>query len=404
MKKIVIIGGGYGGLRAAEILSKTKDEDLEILVIDKNLYHYLQTEVYGFIAGKYNFDEITIDLEHWSMGFSNVNYLQANILKVDEKENYIMSEDGDKIDFDYLIVAAGALTHINRSIDGLREHCFGVKKLNSAYDFRREVETLIYSKLQGTDDNSSKPKSCNIVIGGAGLSGVEIAAELGYVLRKYGKVSGKNIQNIQIYLLNRSKTILPGMSDFLISSSTKRLKKLGVHLYLNKEMKKVDDTHVYCSDGEKLPYKFIIFTGGIKAFGLNKHIDIPKNNINQFIVDDYLNICNSQHIFAIGDCAEINNLSGEWLPPTAQVAEAAAAYAAKNIQAQLNNEKPDKFDMKIHGMFVALGGKYGAGELFGFKVNGYIGYLFKRAITVFYNVGLHLHINTGFKKRNHKES
>jgi len=396
MKRVLVIGGGYGGLRAIEFLSKHKD--IDIILIDKNPYHYLQTEAYGYIAGRFDVHDIAIDLNNWCRGFKErVRFIHEEVSSVDFDDQSVHINDL-VLSYDYLIIAIGAKTNFFSFIDGLRENSYGVKNLQRAYDFRKEFENLIYTKLQ--DEEGCNKGELNIAIGGAGLSGVEVAAEMAYVLQSYSKTIGDTANEINIYLIDASETILPGMGQYTISNTEKRLEELGVKILTSAFISTVDASYIHFKDGEKLNYCFMIFTGGIKAAPLNDTIENEKNRLNQLIANSELNIQGHKNVFAIGDCVEIRDREGNILPPTAQIAEKSAEYVARTIRKRIDGEKSEPFDGSVTGVFIALGGKYAVGEMFQYvKVKGYWAYLLKKAITYAYYLGLRLRINTGFKNR-----
>ncbi|TKI69496.1 NAD(P)/FAD-dependent oxidoreductase [Sulfurimonas crateris] len=393
-KKVVVIGGGYGGLRAVEHLSKSSD--IDITLIDKNPYHYLQTEAYGYIAGRFDMHDVAVDLKEWCSGFEKkVEYINDRVTSIEFDEQQV-KRLGGSIPYDYLIIATGAQTNFFSFIKGLREHSYGVKKLQRAYNFRIEFENLIYKKLL----NEKNGEDINLVIGGAGLSGVEVAAEMAHVIEVYKKTIGARVESIKIYLIDASKTILPGVSEFLIKSTQKRLDSLGVKTLRETFIDSMDDSYIYFRDSKKLKYHFMVFTGGIKAAELNDSLDVEKNKISQFIPNSRLNIGNRENVFAIGDCVEIKNAAKEVLPPTAQTAERSAEYVADAIRKKMDKQDIKPFNSSVLGVFIALGGKYSAGEIFGFiKVSGYSAYLLKKAITKAYYLGLRLRINAGYKNR-----
>ena len=397
----MVIGGGYGGLRAIEFLAKHKN--IETTLIDKNPYHYLQTEAYGYIAGRFDIYEIAIDLKKWCHGFSkNVNFIYEEATFIDY-HNQIITTQNQEISYDYLIVASGAQTNFFSFIEGLRENSYGIKNLMRAYNFRKEFENLIYKKLQNEEINDGG--AINLAIGGAGLSGVEVAAEMAYVIESYSKTLGERAKEIKIVLIDASDTILPGMSDYIVKNTHKRLEKLGVQILTSTFISNVDKTTIYFKNGDQLNYYFMIFTGGIKASNLNMKQESQMNKIDQFIPDKELNIYKTKNVFAIGDCVEIRDKDENLLPPTAQIAEKSAEYVANTILQRIAGKPSQPFDGKVSGIFVALGGKYAVGEMFGLiKVKGYWAYLLKKAITYMYFLGLHLRINAGYKNRIKRES
>lgn len=393
MKKIAIIGAGYGGLRAVENL--VDNEELSLYLFDENTYHYLQTEAYGYIAGKFDLDDVALDIKNWCHGFKRpITFIQEKVEYINSKDN-ILTTKARNYDYDYLIISTGAKTNFFNFIDGLDKYGYGVKKLFRSHTFRRSFEDLLYNKLQNTH---AKGKQINLAIGGAGLSGVEIAAEMSDVVKKHIKSIGESASEIKIYLIDASETILPGMSKYIIKNTQNRLDKLGVKTLTRSFIEKIDENTVYFKDSQQLDYTFMIFTGGILANTIESDIKYKKNSIDQYICDKTLRI--DDNIFTIGDCCEIKDKNDITLPPTAQTAEKTAEYVASALKDIISGKEAEPFVGKMDGFFVALGGNYAVGELFDFiKVKGYTAYIFKKIITKSYYIGLKLRLNTGFRKR-----
>ncbi len=398
MHNVVVIGGGYGGLRAIEHLCK--NENVEITLIDKNTYHYMQTESYGYIAGRFDITDVALDLEHWCKGFSkSVKFICTEVQSIDFEHSAVVCEN-DTIHYDELIIAAGARTNFFSFIEGLGEHSFGVKSLERAFHLRQAFERRIDQKL--SQDKESRESHVNIVVGGAGLSGVEISAEMAYTLEKYKNVLGIHANDIRITLVDASETILPGLDPYLIEKSEKRLEELGVKVIKSAFIDKVAADKIYFKEGGSIDYDFMIFTGGIKAVALIEKINTPKNNAGQLIVDKKLRIGDYSNVYAIGDCIELRDNSGTLLPPTAQMAEKTAAFVAKEIKNKIEgkNTAEDGFHASMDGLFVALGGNYAAGILFDkIKVSGIMAFLLKKIISRGYRLGLEVKVNAGYKKR-----
>jgi len=397
MHQVVVIGGGYGGLRAIEHLSK--NENVKITLIDKNIYHYMQTESYGYIAGRFDITDVALDLEHWCKGFKNgVKFICAEVESIDFDNAELLCEN-NTISYDELIIAVGARTNFFSFIEGLNRHSFGVKDLERTFQLRQAFEKRIDQKL--SKDKVSRESYVNIVVGGAGLSGVEISAEMAYTLKKYKKVLGTHAKDIRITLVDSSETILPGLDPYLIEKSENRLEDLGVHIIKSAFINKVEAKEIHFKDGKSITYDFMIFTGGIKAVKLIENMDMPKNHVGQLIVNDRLRIGEHTNVYAIGDCIELRDSSGNLLPPTAQMAEKSAAFVAKEIRSKLKSmAQSDGFDASMDGLFVALGGNYAAGILFDkIKVSGSTAFLLKKFISRGYRLGLEMKVNAGYKKR-----
>ena len=391
MHRIVIVGGGYGGLRAVEKLVKIPN--IEITLIDQNGFHYMQTEVYGFIAGTKDIDELAIDLESWCEGFSQpVRFVHQRVEKIDPDKRLVHLQSMD-IPFDSLIIATGARTNFPPFIEGLREHSYGVKQLKRAFDFHNRFQTMIEQKLEGDEE------TIHIVVAGAGLSGVEVAAEMAYMLKRYKKMIGRHEKEIKIILVDACDTILPGMHPFMIESARKRLLDLGVEIKTSAFIDRVDEKHLHLKNGGSIPHSFIIFTGGIEAVSDFTPENFEKNRLNQLSVTKFLTIPGYENIYAIGDVADIRDEQEKPLPPTAQIAEKSAEYVAKRIAKKMQQEDTAPFAGKMDGLFIALGGRYGVAELFGLHFKGIGVYYMKRIITLIYYLGISLRVNAGYKIR-----
>ena len=393
VKKVAVIGAGYGGLRAIEHLAKNKD--VSLYLFDENSYHYLQTEAYGYIAGRFDLHDVALDLQNWVHGFKNkIHFIQEKVEFIDS-ENNTLKTNKTEYDFDYVIVASGARTNFFKQISGLDTYGFGVKKLFRSHGFRVAFEKLLYEKLQ---DTSSHGKVINLAIGGAGLSGVEIAAEMADVVKKHTKSIGSSAAELQIYLIDASETILPGMGEYIIKNTQKRLESLGINIITSSFIDSVDKETIYFKDKTQLEYTFMIFTGGILANTIDMDKDVQTNRIGQYICDNTLRV--EKNIFTIGDCCELKNADGKLLPPTAQTAERSAEYVAQSITKLMGNKPLEPFKTRVDGVFVALGGDYAVGEMFNIiKVKGHLAYMLKKLITKSYYIGLKLRLNTGFVKR-----
>ncbi len=393
---IVVIGGGYGGLRLIEKLAG--EPGLRITLVDKNPYHYLQTEAYGYIAGRFDIHDVAVDLANWCGGFgASVSFLHARVERIVSAEKRLRTSCGT-IEYDTLVIATGARTHFFGTIEGLRDFSVGVKSLPRAFEFRQRFETLICDNVRQA--RCEHGETLHIAIGGAGLSGVEIAAEMAEVIARHHRTLGSNARRIRIRLIDAADTILPGMHPAVIRHAQKRLDTLGVETITGAFIAKIDAEHITLADGTAMPYHFMIFAGGIEAAVPECDIPLAADPNGQIVVDTFLNIGGDKSLYAVGDCARLTSTQGDTLPPTAQTAEKSAEYAAYCIKTRLHGNTPKPFSAEIDGMFIALGGSYAVGELFGrFHFKGRTAHWLKKAITKSYSYGLKLRINTGFKKR-----
>ncbi|RXJ83261.1 NAD(P)/FAD-dependent oxidoreductase [Arcobacter sp. CECT 8985] len=395
MKKVVVIGGGYAGIYALRELVKNKN--IKITLIDKHTYHNLQPEVYDLIANKSTFADVTIDLTTLCTGFNHnhLEYKNLKVRRIDKTEKKIYTEEKEIVEFDYLIMAAGTRTFFPPQIPGLN-NADDIKKLHRAIDFKQSFEIQLFEKIR---DEAKQCADTHIVVVGAGLSGVEIAAEMAYYSNKFFQRGNFSCDNLKISLISSSASILPGLTQQLINISQERLKELGINIITNTKLEKVENGYCFFSNGTKVNHSFVIFTGGIEASPLTKELNTKTNQKGQLIVNEYMQSTEHENIFAIGDIAEIRNNKDEIMPPTVTIARISGTLAGKNVLKLIEGKSLVKTNPKLDGVLIALGGEYAAGNLFGLvHVKGKIAYFIKKYVFYSYRKPLLKLIKTGYKK------
>lgn len=382
---VVIIGGGYGGIRAMEHLAH--HSQISITLIDKNPYHYMQAEVYDFIANKVDMSSVMIDLPSLCKSFGLVEFVCEEVGGIDTAASTVTTT-AQSIRYDYLIIASGSRTYFPDFIKGLRQHSHGVKSIPAALDFKQQFERSLLNRIEA-QTRGCDVEPFNIVIGGAGLSGVEIAAEMAAYANHFYANGNFGCRGVDVYLIDAYETILFGMDPYLIQSAHKRLVQLGVHVWHNNRIGEVKEKQIILDSGKVLDFEFMIFTGGIAASTLTQHLGFETNGKGHLIVDANLNIPTHENIYAIGDITQAITGEGKFIPPTAQLAERGGEHVARNILLSLKGKSKQPFRYKNQGVMIALGGEYGAGLLpGGIKVKGYIAYLIKKAIFWLYSAPL----------------
>jgi NADH dehydrogenase len=395
LKEVVIIGGGYAGVYALREL--VKDEYIKITLIDKHTYHHLQPEVYDLIANKANIADVTIDLSSLCAGFGHpyLDYKNLKVTDIDYENKIINSEEGERVVFDYLILAVGTRTYFPTSIKGLN-NTNDIKKLHRALYFKQNFEKQLLNKIA---DEAKKCDKTHIAVVGAGLSGVEIAAEMAYYARIFFQRGNFACDNLQISLISSRSTILPGFDKKIIKMANNRLKDLDINIITNTKMDSCDEDWLHLTNGTKIHYSFIVFAGGVEGSNVLLQSNFEKNSKGQVVVDEYLKVNGHDNVFAIGDAAEIKDKSGEIMPANVTVARYSGVTAAKNIIATINNKKLKRCNPFIEGTLIALGGRYAVCDLYGvLKLQGYLAYLIKQYVFFSYKFPLIKYIKKGYNK------
>lgn len=380
-KRVVIVGGGYAGVEALHVLALSGC--CEVVLIDAHPYHYLQTDVYALIANECSLEHVSVDLVALCVSYGDhVTYIKDTIRHIDF-DNRCVSGENSCHSYDYLILSMGGRTAFNTSAIGLKEHSHGVKTLPSALKFKQQFEQKLYQRMESEGGWCSDP--FRIVIGGGGLSGVEIAAEMAYHVNTFYRENTLTCDNIRIYLVIPHENVLEGMDPYLIRRATQRLGSLGVNIINHSRITSVEAHELLLNGTNPLSFDFMIFTGGIVASSVTNTIETPKNKKSQLIVDEYLQLPSYTGIFATGDIAELRDFKGNILPPTAQIAQQSGRCAAENIVALLNGHPMKKGELKLKGVMIALGGNYASVSLLGwFRWSGYGAYWIKGMVMWWY--------------------
>ncbi|WP_457748904.1 NAD(P)/FAD-dependent oxidoreductase [Sulfurimonas sp.] len=390
--KIIVIGGGYGGLKAVAALAK--HETNHITLIDKNAYHFMQTDVYELIANEKDFAKVSVDLFTYCSGFDeNVSFYKQEVLNVDFIHKKVIT-DTQRFSYDYLIIAVGARTKFVKSINGLKEHAHGVKALHRAMYFKQKFEMSLFKKVQ---ESGVTCKPLSIVVAGAGLSGVEIAVQMASFAKEFYCSNNFLCRKLNIILVSSSQQILKGMDEFLVKKSQKRLFDLEVVIKSQTRVVSLTKESVTLSNGEVIAMDFMIFAGGIEPNGLIYKLDLDKNERGFLTITEALHVKRYKEVFAIGDCATLYN-HAKFIAPTADVAEQMGELCSKNIMNLIQHKALQRHNIKSRGILIALGRRYAVGKVAGLHVWGYLAYFIKKAIEKVYFMQLDRHSKKGCHK------
>lgn len=390
--RIIVIGGGYGGLRAIEKLSKNPKN--EITLFDKNPYHFMQTDVYDLIANEDDFAHVSVDLFTFCSGFNNnVTFLKQEVKSVDFKNKKVITAL-QRYSYDYLIIAVGSRTKFVSSVEGLREHAHGIKALHRAMFFKQKFEMSLFHRVEASGTSCTP---LNIVIAGAGLSGVEVAAQMASFSRDFYKKHNFICRKLNIVLINSSKSVLGGFDAKLAKKTDERLKELGIVIKNERKVVAVTHNSVTLSCGETLDMDFMIYTGGIEPNGLVYNLALDKNERGYIITNSYLQVQNYSEVFAIGDCTTIYK-NAKAVPATADTAEQMGELCAKNINNLAESRPLIEHNIDSRGVLIALGKNYASAKIFNIYINGYIAYVMKKIIEKLYATNLNIYSKKGSKK------
>lgn len=390
--KIIVIGGGYGGLRTVEKLAKNPQN--EIVLLDKNSYHFTQTEVYDLIANEEDFAQVTVDLFTFCSGFEgNVTFLKQEVNNVDFKNKKVITTV-QRYNYDYLVIAVGARTKFVEDVVGLRTHAHGIKSLHRAMYFKQKFEISLFKRVE---ESGTSCKPINIIVAGGGLSGVEIAAQMASFSKEFYHKNNFICRKLNIVLINANKHVLYGLDEVLVEKTDIRLKELEIVIKNDRKVVEITQNSVRLNCGEVMQMDFMIFTGGIEPNALVHNLTLEKNRGGYIVSNSYLQAQDYANVFAIGDCTTIYN-EGKVVAPTADTAEQMADICAKNITNLIESKPLIEHKIKSRGILIALGRRYAVAKIFGIYFSGYFAYIMKKCVEKIYAKRLEIRSRRGCKK------
>ncbi|MCA1767579.1 MAG: NAD(P)/FAD-dependent oxidoreductase [Idiomarina sp.] len=364
-ERIVIVGGGAGGLELATMLGRKlgRKKKAKITLIDRNSTHLWKPLLHEVASGALDSRLAELDYRGQSAreGFQ---FLVGTLESVDKDEKSIQlaaikDQQGNEvlaprnIHYDRLILAIGSVT-ADFGTPGVAENCYFLDSLRQADEFHEHLLNEFLRVNQSIEDGQKTKLSLAIVGGGA--TGVELAAELIHsvsLLSIYG-LSYLDQKHFEVRLVEAGKRLLPALPERLSASVEKKLKSLGVEVILDNPVTEVKENRLILSEGEDIQANLMVWAAGVRAPDFVKEwgLDVRKNN--QIIVNEYLQSVSDKSIYAIGDCAGCRIDDEHWVPPRAQSAHQMAECLYQNIVREYRGKSAKAFKYKDRGSLVSL--------------------------------------------------
>lgn len=390
MKRVVILGAGFGGLRAAIVLGKKSKElgrrGYGITLIDKNRYHTYTPLLYEIsttskeTANYLDLKSVaTYPAEGVLLGFP-IEFIQGEVRNIDLANKKIELEDR-QIEYEYLILALGAETNFF-DIPGLKENALELKSFNDALKIRDAIWERVLS--------AESDEAVDIVIGGGGSTGVELAGEIQEWIAQLKKEG--HLCRTSVTLIDVSSTVLKGFEEKIIKQATARLKKLGTNLLLEERVIKVDDGKVFLESGRIAGYDVLVWTGGVKANSIIEKLPLKKEKQNRVAVTGEL-LCASEKpnleiqnkVYGVGDIVCVHDTNGEPVPMVARAAITQGTIAAKNIINTIRGGRASlQYNPQNYPYIIPVGGKYAIAKCWSFTVAGFLGWVLKGLVELNY--------------------
>ncbi len=381
--RVVIIGGGFGGINAARAL---KDADVDITIIDQQNHHVFQPLLYQVATAALSPADIAQPIRTIFRKQDNVRLvLMARVHRIDSASNEVHAGD-EVIPFDYLIVATGA-SHAYFGRDDWAALAPGLKNLDDAVDIRRRV-LIAFEQAEQETDEDTRHRLLSFVVVGGGPTGTELAGALGEISRQTLAREFDRIDPTwaRIYLFEAGPRILQGFPEELSRKAVKYLNTLGVQVRTGFPVTEISEQGVVV-DGKLIPAGTVLWAAGVRASALGAVLDAPLDRAGRVLIQPDLTVPGKPNIFVIGDLASLAGDDGKPLPGVAQVAIQMGKLAGANIERAIRGDTLETFHYNDKGNLAVIGRNRAIADIRGRRLSGILAWLVWLWIHIYFLIG-----------------
>src|SRR5215469_7765123 len=373
--RIVIVGGGFGGLAAAKAL---RNAPAEITLIDRTNHHLFQPLLYQVATSALSPNQIGFPIRGIFKNQKNATVILGEVTGVDKDKKCVLVSDADRLDvpltYDYLILATGA-THSYFGRNEFGRFAPGIKNLADAVAARNKI--LQAFELAEAEENPSRHRDLlTFVLVGAGPTGVEMAGALAVLVKTTLKSDFRRIDpaSARIVLVDMSRRVLGPFSEHLSQAAKQRLENLGVEVRLGHGVDQIDADGVVVA-GERIASKTVIWTAGVAPSPAGKWLKVETDRAGRVRIQRDLTVPGHPEIFVVGDTAALEQ-DGKPLPGVAQVAMQQGHYAGKLIHNRITGRKqPPPFRYFDKGTMAVVGKGFAVLQSWKFQSSGLMAWL-----------------------------
>ncbi|MHB0913624.1 MAG: NAD(P)/FAD-dependent oxidoreductase [Armatimonadota bacterium] len=380
--RVIIVGGGFGGLWCARTLYRYP---LDILLVNRENYHTFLPLAYQVAAAELETEEVAYPLRTIARKWTNVRFKMATVRNVDLDSRTVQTDDVT-LQYDYLILAPGSAEHFS-GVTGADEHSFALKTLRHAINLRNHL-LCCFERAANREDIGLRQRALTFVIVGGGSTGVEFAGALaelahGSFARDYPML---DLRQMRIVVLEAGESLLPEMPASGQTYAINRLRKMGIEVSLRSKVILVEPKAVHLADGTVLPTETVIWTAGVRGIPQAREWGLPEARNGRAAVLPTLQVEGHPDAYVIGDLAYFEQ-DGRPLPMIAPVAIQQGISAAENIGRQVNRQDVQPFRYRDKGSMVAIGRNAAVVRLGGYTIVGFPAWLLWLGVHIFNLIG-----------------
>ena len=363
--RVVIIGGGFGGLAAARVLARAP---VQITLLDRHNHHLFQPLLYQVATAGLSPAEIASPIRRILSAQQNVTVLLAEATAVDPEAKLVHLADGD-LSYDQLILATGA-THSYFGRDHWSLHAPGLKTLDDALEIRRRV-LLAFEKAEREEDAERRRQWLTLVVVGGGPTGVEMAGALAEIARHTLPGDFRHIDptSARVVLVEAGPRVLAAYPPDLSESARRQLEALGVQVWTGAAVTAVDAEGVQMG-GDRLAARTVVWAAGVEASPLARSLGVPLDRAGRVRVEQDLSVPGQPDIFVIGDLAAVES-DGNAVPGVAPAAIQMGRHASANVLRRLRGEPTAAFRYRDKGLLATVGRSRAVAVIGRLKLSGF---------------------------------
>ena len=383
MLNVVVIGGGFGGLK---FLQRAGSSKIQFTLIDKQNHHLFQPLLYQVATAVLSPANIAFPIRRMFKNYKNVKVILDEAVDINRDEKTVTISNGDNIKYDQLIVSTGS-KHSYFGNEDWSKYSNGLKGINDALQIRERL-LRAFEKAENEKNIDKRAKYLNFVVVGGGPTGVEMAGSIAEIAFNNMKEEFRNFKSsdANVYLIEATDKILPMYSDRLSGKAKKYLEDFGVEVRTNEKVVKIENDLV-TTDKEDIHTDNVVWAAGNEASPIIEKLNTKTDNEGRAIVDPDCSLKDDGNVFVIGDAANYKDKKNNTLPGIAPVAIQQGKYLAKVIKSKTikKDRKPFKYIDK--GMMATVGRYKAIGKIGNIEVSGFLAWLFWSAIHILYLIG-----------------
>ncbi len=366
--RVVIVGGGFGGLDAAKGLA---GEDVHVTLIDRRNHHLFQPLLYQVATASLSPADIAAPIRAILRRQDNLRTILAEVERIDPNGREV-HVDGEAIPYDFLILATG-VSHSYFGHDEWAPVAPGLKSLEDALEIRRRI-LLAFEAAERSRDEAERNRQLSFVVVGGGPTGVELAGALAEISRHSLAQDFDTIDptEARIYLLEAGPRVLPMFAERLAARATRDLQRLGVTVRTEAMVTGIDAGGVTVGEGDHISAATVLWGAGVRAEPMAASLGVPLDRVGRVQIRPDLSVAEYPEIQVVGDLAALAGKDGRQLPGVAPVAQQQGRLAAANILARIGNQATADFHYRDRGSMATIGRNHAIAEICPLKLTGFI--------------------------------